>query len=433
MSLIVDINPVPWKILDLVRARILKNRATKAKKGMDWSKETLRREMSLQSAPLISRRKDEPNFVSSQEAYVVVGWFANNNVTSDNYSSSVSCSIARNVPIPGASAGNNFDTTRTCNGVDLYSGTCTIEYRIGSGNAENWITDTVSFNYATSAQKVEYREYLNTIATGIPNDWRVIDGTINGSGNSSFLIYWSMLPSGEDSMVLFVAIVQRSASYSTVFYYPATGQTSGTYLGERSTTIVNLKTYKISNDSVTRLQAAIPKFMQDRIKYDDEAFGNSLLGISDDGEVDDRFVYQSSNIGFNNPYPTNSSGTYISSSASFLMIKNYTWANQLNFSKEEALQDYRAVTGSDQIPVLGYRRVSNGRPNPLVEEGVFGIIPGATVYSQLLPTTTLNDEVDQRPSANAVAPGADHLMLITYDYHGGTYCSDQLSQLGINI
>jgi hypothetical protein len=65
MSLIVDINPVPWKILDLVKARILKNRAKKAKKGLDWSKETLRREMALSPAPLISRRRDEPSFVPS--------------------------------------------------------------------------------------------------------------------------------------------------------------------------------------------------------------------------------------------------------------------------------------------------------------------------------------------------------------------------------
>jgi hypothetical protein len=65
MSLIVDINPVPWKILDLVKARILKNRTKKAKKGLDWSKETLRREMALSPAPLISRRRDEPSFVPS--------------------------------------------------------------------------------------------------------------------------------------------------------------------------------------------------------------------------------------------------------------------------------------------------------------------------------------------------------------------------------
>ena len=64
MSLIVDINPVPWKILDLVKARILKNRAKKAKKGLDWSTD-LRREMALSPAPLISGKRDEPSFVPS--------------------------------------------------------------------------------------------------------------------------------------------------------------------------------------------------------------------------------------------------------------------------------------------------------------------------------------------------------------------------------
>jgi hypothetical protein len=72
MSLIVDINPVPWKILDLVQARILKNRAKKSKKGMGWSKETLRREMSQQQAPLISRRKDEPSFTLSPNATFII-------------------------------------------------------------------------------------------------------------------------------------------------------------------------------------------------------------------------------------------------------------------------------------------------------------------------------------------------------------------------
>ena len=63
MSLIVDINPVPWKILDLVKARILKNRAKKAKKGLDWSKETMKREMSLQPGPLSKRKRGEPSFI----------------------------------------------------------------------------------------------------------------------------------------------------------------------------------------------------------------------------------------------------------------------------------------------------------------------------------------------------------------------------------
>jgi hypothetical protein len=63
MSLIVDINPVPWKILDLVRARILKNRAKKAKKGINWSKERLKQEMSLQPRPLSRQKKDEAGLI----------------------------------------------------------------------------------------------------------------------------------------------------------------------------------------------------------------------------------------------------------------------------------------------------------------------------------------------------------------------------------
>jgi hypothetical protein len=65
MSLIVDINPVPWKILDLVKARILKNRAKKANRSGDWSKETLRREMSLQPVSLLNRKREEPSFTPS--------------------------------------------------------------------------------------------------------------------------------------------------------------------------------------------------------------------------------------------------------------------------------------------------------------------------------------------------------------------------------
>jgi hypothetical protein len=63
MSLIVDINPVPWKILELVRARILKNRAKKAKDGSDFSKETVKRVSSLQVGPLSKKRKEESSFV----------------------------------------------------------------------------------------------------------------------------------------------------------------------------------------------------------------------------------------------------------------------------------------------------------------------------------------------------------------------------------
>jgi hypothetical protein len=62
MSLIVDINPVPWEILDLVRARILKNRAKKQKRQPEKGKE-LRRVMQVDNGILAKQRWEEPSFV----------------------------------------------------------------------------------------------------------------------------------------------------------------------------------------------------------------------------------------------------------------------------------------------------------------------------------------------------------------------------------
>lgn len=61
MSLIVDINPVPWEILELVKARILKNRA---KRQPQEQLGELKRAMSLRPGPLSrKRREEEPSFV----------------------------------------------------------------------------------------------------------------------------------------------------------------------------------------------------------------------------------------------------------------------------------------------------------------------------------------------------------------------------------
>jgi|GEM_PF-5617440 len=69
MSLIVNINPVPWKILALVRARILKNRAKQAKERSDWTKETIKRASSLQVGPLSKKRKEEPSFILASKMH----------------------------------------------------------------------------------------------------------------------------------------------------------------------------------------------------------------------------------------------------------------------------------------------------------------------------------------------------------------------------
>jgi hypothetical protein len=62
MSLIVDINPVPWEILDLVRARILKNRAKKQKRQPEKPGE-LRRVMQVDNGILAKQRWEEPSFI----------------------------------------------------------------------------------------------------------------------------------------------------------------------------------------------------------------------------------------------------------------------------------------------------------------------------------------------------------------------------------
>jgi hypothetical protein len=70
MSLIVNINPVPWKILDLVKARILKNRATKKKQGINWSTDGVKRGMALQPRPVSKRREQEPSFINSGKTVI---------------------------------------------------------------------------------------------------------------------------------------------------------------------------------------------------------------------------------------------------------------------------------------------------------------------------------------------------------------------------
>jgi hypothetical protein len=74
MSLIVDINPVPWEILEQVKARILRNRAKKQKRQPEKGKE-LRRVMQVDNGILAKQRWEEPSFVLGLEnrvPYVVV-------------------------------------------------------------------------------------------------------------------------------------------------------------------------------------------------------------------------------------------------------------------------------------------------------------------------------------------------------------------------
>jgi hypothetical protein len=74
MSLIVDINPVPWEILDLVRSRIVKNRANRQKRQPEKPSE-LRRVMQVDNGILAKQRWEEPSFIGDDSIARIVVLF----------------------------------------------------------------------------------------------------------------------------------------------------------------------------------------------------------------------------------------------------------------------------------------------------------------------------------------------------------------------
>jgi hypothetical protein len=76
MSLIVDINPVPWEILEQVKARLLRNRAKKQKRQPEKGKE-LRRVMQVDNGILAKQRWEESSFIgdaSIARIVVLLSW-----------------------------------------------------------------------------------------------------------------------------------------------------------------------------------------------------------------------------------------------------------------------------------------------------------------------------------------------------------------------
>ena len=130
MSLIVDINPVPWEILEQVKARLLKNRATKQKRQPEKGKD-LRRVMQVDNGILTKQRWEEPSFIgggktpyiaivmADRRGYYVDIWQKNRDNTADNvynrHSEAIDFSFYINKYQAGETSGypNNYEPTRT--------------------------------------------------------------------------------------------------------------------------------------------------------------------------------------------------------------------------------------------------------------------------------------------------------------------------------
>ena len=449
MSLIIDIDPVPWRILDLVRARILKNRAKKAKKGVDWSKETLKREMSLQPGPLSRRKREEPSFIPLSQVNVGVAWLDvgyNYTVFPDTgpyYDSGWSNGL------PSGGSLNGFgDFTRSTR-ITQYATTETASLEfvitVGTRSGETWkqVKHSVSFvgtyNY--------FREWTiyRFDGFGFPQILEKFQFVVSSSHNHSARLWYEVLPAGPSEIILVVVIAQFNVSGT--FYddgeEPDDPRVSGS--GDDTSSPGNLTVQStkqisllITESSVTELTHAIPAFMQKRI--------DSVLALPpnewpdfgvDEPDIRINRAFLQSFIG--EGIINTAIGAYRSADTSSVVYEGIAPDGTFNaVSPQQAKESYATYSGKPEIPVLGYRTERDPAviSAPTTEVGAFGIIPDASVTEPItsnMLAAGLDDELGQRPGPNAENQPEPVRMAVTYDYHGGTYCRDRLSQLGINL
>jgi hypothetical protein len=424
MSLIVDINPVPWKILDLVKARILKNRAKKAKKGIDWSKETMRREMVLQPVPLLSRKKDEPSFVLGGQVDVGVGWLhigqnytiTSNNVT--NYDPSWS----------NGTPGSTWDifsgpTTRRLGYIQSASATLEFVIALGTRSGETW-------NRFRHSLSLSITDNAYTDETRSRNQEGFIISTESSYRNLSSIyftrLWYSIFPAGQSDLILVVTIAQ----------FVVTGFLTDTINGSSDGTFSLQSTrqisFLVSQSTVTELTHSIPAFMQKQI--DDRLAAYATIGNRPPSSVNNPSVtiepaFSQTAIGI---YPRGFLGASSVSYEGIAPSGTYS-----TVTPQQAKASYAAYSGNPEISILDYRRDNpSATSTPTTERGIFGIIPTASVTAPVtneMLAAELVDQLAQLPGPNAANQPEPVGLVITYDYHGGSYCRDQLSQLGITL
>ena len=471
MSLIIDINPVPWKILDLVRARILKNRAKKAKKATDWSKETLKREMSLQPGPLSRRKRDEPSFLTAGAVDVGIGWFhigRNYNVTDTFEVSNSGWSNGNpylyfyeaqflffqpnNSFSPEAWVPESGPTSRTITTTQTSSATLEFIITVGSRSGEAWKQATYKLNFSGTGSKSESETHLYDDNTLFGPYYKRYQTIYSGSHNFLARIQYGLFPAGQSSILLVISIAQYKRNnwfydggIAKAFDDPIPfggGQSRGTLVLENTKQI----SFLITASEVTELTHSLPAFMQKDI--------NSVLladSTANPNEAQSVF-FQAVSMNTANPatvkpsfsqapigvYQGNAPWSVPSERVSSVIFESIGSDGTLNtVSSQQAKSSYGEFSGNAEIPVLGYKRDEPSAPStPRTESGLFGIITGASVTS---PVTTemldagLDDELELSPGPNAEDRPEPVKLIIAYDYHGGNYCVDQLRLLGINL
>jgi hypothetical protein len=245
-----------------------------------------------------------------------------------------------------------------------------------------------------------------------------------------------MFPAGPSEIILVVTIAQfgRSGAFyndGEVDDDPRVGGNPTSSPGNFTVQSTKQISFLITQSSVTELTHAIPAFMQKKI--------NSVLALPvyqwpifdiDEPDTGIQSALPQSAIGIHQiGFERASSAVYesIAPDGTFSAV-----------SAQQAKTSYAAYSGIAEIPVLGYKveRDPVVISTPTTERGVFGIIPNASVT---LPVTAemlaagLDDELEQVPGPNAANQPEPVQMVVAYDYHGGSYCRDRLTQMGINL
>jgi len=445
MSLILEVYPVPWKILDLIKARILKNRAKKSKTGIDWG-EDLKREMSLQPGPLSRRRRDEPSFIYSQEVNVGRVWWHighNYTVTSDNITGSNSYNTVNFGWDNGVPPGRDLvqpppnlvkwdpstgPTTRRRDFQRTSSAVLEFVITVGSGSGETWKRVKHTVNFSGSYYGSGEERYIVLPSPHFPEYSTIVyqNNALNrGSNNFTARLWYSFFPVGDSSTIFVVSIAQFSVNGWLSFRDQFTG-TSGGNDGVRAVENKKQISFLITQTDVTELTHPIPAFIQKII--DLKLKDGSIRSEFHDPNMPDWTLSTAL---------ASSIGSYSGGVSSAIFERVATDGTISGVTPQQAKASYAASSGNPEIPVLRYKRDNPSVGfTPTTEKGFFGIIPDASVTSNItseMLAAEMEDQLEQTPGANAADQPEPVSFIFTYDYHGGNYCRDQLSRLGITL
>jgi hypothetical protein len=318
------------------------------------------------------------------------------------------------------------------------------ERRTTEGSASASLEFVVTVGARSGERWKQFRHSLTFAGTGtdvFEKTWtRIEDGLLPiilvqertfGSGTHNFCarLWWNLLPAGQSDMILVVSIAQYHRNYA----YERLGSGPVVFSPNNFTIQNTMHTcFLVTESNVVELTQPLPAFMQRKI--------DSVLTKNAAGGIAISYNTLNPDVPIELALPQPAIGTHQLGfdSASSVIYESIALDGTFSeVSPQQAKASYVEYSGNPEIPVLGYKRDDPSvASTPTTERGVFGIITGASVTAPVTPEMLalgLEDELEQAPGPAAANQPEPVRMVVSYDYHGGTYCRDRLKLLGIDI